>query len=576
MKLNNRINKRNIIIIILIVAAAGLTWFFVGKGKSKVAMETYEVKRGDIVNSVSCDGVISPITTVEIKSNVGGTIVKLYAEEGDFVKAGQMLAQIDPVDVLTTLETEQNNLVSAKAKVTSAQNNLDIQKVQSYSDLEAAKEAINSAQAQLAQAKKTAGIQPSLTANEINSAKAELESAEASLAQLKKAGSLQRISSAKASYKSAQAAYEQAKKNYDRNTSMLEKGYISKKDYETIKEAYLTSEANYESAKSVYDTINEEINQDIRIAQEKVNQAKMSYNTAITNKAQIEIKNQDLKSAEASLRKAKASYDSSLANVKNINVKYSDLLQANANLSSANSNLQNAKTNYEYTNIMAPRSGVIVQKLAEEGSIIMAGRATTASSTEGVVIYEIADTTRMQVDVDVDETDISSIKINQKVKISVDAFPDQKFTGFVSKIAPRAETDTGVTTIPVEVTIKETNKSLKPEMNATCEFIISEKSNILTVPVENTKMGSNGKYMVFKMEAGKIVPVNVEVGIQNEDDVEIISGLKEKDIIVSPRSMEMAAAASQGKTGDSASRGMGGSAAGKASRGMGGGMPPPM
>jgi len=571
MKSNKKNGHRKIIISIIIVCvlAFGAYYFFSAKNKPNTPLEIAKVEKGEIVKSVSCDGVIEPVTNIEIKSNVGGTIVKLYAEEGDYVKAGQLLAQIDPVDVLTTLEKEQNNLITAKAKVTSSENSLSIQKQQAIADLESARESIRSATAKLGQAKKESNIQPNLTSNEIAIAKTNLLQAKASLEQLKKATSIQRKVTAKTNYDSAKANYDQANKTHERNKQLLEKGFLSKKDFETAEELYLSSKATLEDAKQKYDTIKEEVDQDIQIAEEKVNQAEISYQNAKTNSAQIDIKQYDVTAAIAALKIAKANYSSAEANLKQINVKESDLVQSKANLSSAKSSVQNAQTNYAYTNITAPRDGVIVKKWAEEGSIIMAGRASTAGSSSGVVIYEIADTTKMQVSVSVDETDIYNIFPNQDVKISVDAYPDKVFTGKVTKIAPRAETDSGVTTVPVEVTITQKNTDLKPVMNATCEFIIATKKDILIAPIDYINiMGDKASAIVMK--DGKPQNVEVKIGMQGEEQLEILSGLKEGDEIISPRSIEMQNSKNKKSGKDVPSS----SSSSKKSSGMGG-MPPP-
>lgn len=538
------------IIVIIIAIAFGIYLITHRAKKMPAHIESAKVQKGTIVNSVSADGVIEPVTNVEIKSNVGGTIIKLYADEGDYVKAGQLLAQIDPTDVKTTLEKEQNNVISSKSKLNSAEESLVIQRQQALSDLNSAKENVKSCELKLANAKKEAKAQPTITSNEIATAKANLEQAKSTLAQMKKATNSQKIASAKSSYDSALASYNANKNTYERNKSLLEKGYVSKTDYESSEQQYLASKANYESAKEKYDTIKDEIASDLKVQEEKVKSCEIALKNAKTNSFNIDVKNNEVSSAESALRAAKSSLASAQANLRNITVKENAVTQARADLASANSSLENAQKNFNYTNITAPRDGVIVKKWTEEGSIIMGGRSSTAGSSEGVVIFELADTTKMQVSVDVDETDISSISMNQMVKISVDAFADTEYTGKVTRICPSAETESGVTTVPVEVTFDGVHQELKPEMNATCEFIVATKNDILTVPVDYVDVtGDTGS--TYIMDANnKPQQVQFKVGLVGEESVEVLDTLKEGQTIISPRFADILSGKSKDKSSD--------------------------
>ena len=535
-----------IIIAVLIVALAAGYFIYKNKAKNKPVPVYGKVTRQTIINSVSCDGVITPVTTVEIKSNVGGTIVKLHADEGDYVRQGQLLAEIDPVDVLTALEKEKNSLTSAKARLSSAENNLAISQKSVYADLDSARENVRSAEARLAQAQKEAQLQPALSKNEIDTARANLDSAKSDLEQLKTSSAATRKASAKSSYESAKASFDQAENKYERNKGLLEKGYISKQDFDTIEQAYLSAKASYENAKVSYDEINNQLAEDIRVAENRVTQAQKSYDTAVKNKAQIEIKNHAVVSAEAALNQAKASLTTAQANLKNIDSRRSDVADAKASVSSAESSVYNAETNYNYTKITAPRSGIITKKWTEEGSIIMAGKASTAGSSSGVVIFEIADTTKMMVSVDVDETDISQISMGMYVDIAVDAFPEEKFTGTVSRIAASAETNSGVTTVPVEVTINEANTRIKPEMNASCEFIVQKRENVLVLPEDYIQTNFDGSTAVMVMKDKKPVQQKVELGIFGDDMVEITSGVTEGMQVVLPKSLEVQKMPSRG------------------------------
>ena len=100
--------------------------------KDQANLETSVAKRGTVVSSVSGNGVLQPVTTVEVKSNVGGQIVDLAVDEGDTVKAGQLIARIDPSDAQSTLDQAQADFSSSLAKVNQARQALSLQTIQGH------------------------------------------------------------------------------------------------------------------------------------------------------------------------------------------------------------------------------------------------------------------------------------------------------------------------------------------------------------------------------------------------------------------------------------------------------------
>lgn len=93
-------------------------------------IRTAEVERGTVTASVSANGVLQPLTTVEVKSNVGGQIIELAVDEGDEVSAGQLIARIDPTDTQTAYEQSQADLAAAVSKVRQAREQLAMQRAQ--------------------------------------------------------------------------------------------------------------------------------------------------------------------------------------------------------------------------------------------------------------------------------------------------------------------------------------------------------------------------------------------------------------------------------------------------------------
>lgn len=496
-------------------------------------VQTTVVERGTVMSSVSGNGVLQPITTVEVKSNVGGQVVELAVDEGDMVKAGQVIAKIDPSDLVASLDQSKADYSSSEAQVNQSKQALSMQRLQTAASIASAEQALESSKQKLMQAEEEARVQPKLTTESIKQAQSSLESAVASLDQTKSASIPQKIVSATASYDEARASYDKADKNLKRQRALLEKGFVSQSNVDDAEAQFSSAKAQLESAKSKYDTVKSESDQDLKSAEAKVAQARSVLESARVNGVQDDLKRKELASAQAALKQAMASLASARASAYQDQMKGEAILQAQAQLEKSKAALQNAQTQLGYTTIVAPRAGVVVEKYVEEGSIVTAGRQAMAGSGSGVTIVEIADVSRMQVVVDVDETDVGKIFIGQEVDVSVDACPDELFPAKVVKIAPKATVNQNVTTVPVTVELEQTDMRLKPEMNATCDFIINRKENVLYVPVEAVSETDSGLEITV-LDHGKQVVRKVEVGLTGDDYCEIVSGLKEGETVVVP------------------------------------------
>jgi HlyD family secretion protein len=193
--------------------------------------------------------------------------------------------------------------------------------------------------------------------------------------------------------------------------------------------------------------------------------------------------------------------------------------------------VDNARTQLNYTTITAPRGGVILKKYVEEGTIITSGKSSFSGTGQGTSVVQLGDLSRMFVLASVDKTDIAQVETGQAVDITLDAYPDEIFEGKVTRIDPQTVVDQNVTTVPVTVEIEDPDARLKPGMNATCNFVIERKEDVLTVPTEAVK-DQDGKYTVTVLRDGKQIERQVEVGIAGDETTEIISGLKEGDTVV--------------------------------------------
>jgi HlyD family secretion protein len=339
---------------------------------------------------------------------------------------------------------------------------------------------------------------------------------------------------------------------------------------DAAQQSFDVAKAQLATSRNKLDTVKDEPREDLQAAQSRVDQAEAALATAQTNSVQDTLKTQDVLTARAAVKQAEAALSAAQAGRTQDTVKAQDITAAKAALKQAEANLaaarasahqekirraeiiqaeasrartaasvSNARTQVNYTTIVAPRDGVVVKKYVEVGSIVSAGRSSLGGTGAGVGLVDIADVTKMRIQVDVDETDIGKIRIGQNVDITVDAYPDELFSGLVTKVAPQATTTQSVTTIPVTVQLDWVDKRLKTGMNATCDFITERKKDVLLVPSEAVKETDDGA-TVTVLQGEEQVTRKVQIGIAGTDNTEIIEGVREGEQVVTAVSDPMA------------------------------------
>ncbi len=190
-----------------------------------------------------------------------------------------------------------------------------------------------------------------------------------------------------------------------------------------------------------------------------------------------------------------------------------------------NKQIDIAQIDYNYAFIKAPISGTISTVSTQEGE-------TVAASFNSPVFVNIIDLSKLEVVAYVDETDIGKVKVNQKVRFYVEAFPEKIFYGKIKKIYPKAEVVNNVVTYKIEASIKHLKNILKPEMTAYIDIILNKKENVILAPLNCIKLIGTKNY-AFVKENKKIKKIEVKLGIVNNGTAEIVSGLKEGDQILS-------------------------------------------
>jgi HlyD family secretion protein len=419
-------------IAVAIAAITGTASYYSRKGV--VTVQTGKVQRLDLTSIVSASGEIKPKTYVNIGANAFGKITRLYVKEGDRVKKGQLLAQLENVQ--------------STADVNATQASLEV----GQTDAVAAEAALNTSVADLNRAKSDA---------------------------------------------------QRAQLDWDRAQGLFKEALIAKSEYDMRKAAFETADAG-------------------------------------------------LAQAQARVAQAKAQKDSAGRRIG----------QIRANLTHAADVLQ--KTTYA-----APFDGMITNLPVREGETVVIGIQNSPGST----LMTIAEMSVLTAEVKVDETDIVNVRLGQPAEVSIDAMPKRPFQAVVSEIGNNAIVrSTGVSTsqqtsasqeakdFKVVVTLQNPPEDLRPGLTATAKITTAARGNALSVPIQALTVRTHADLEprrddkgavqaatpqsqpkdkakeeiqgVFVIRNGKGEFVPVQTGIAGVADIEVLSGLKEGDEIV--------------------------------------------
>lgn len=273
-------------------------------------------------------------------------------------------------------------------------------------------------------------------------------------------------------------------------------------------------------------------------AEAQFTQADLAYKRSKQLFEEQTVSKSDFEQSEATYNVAKAEVDAAKFSV----------VSAEASLKEANENLTK-------TSIYAPMSGTVSMLLVELGE-----RVAGTNLMAGTEMLRVADLSRMEAQVQVNENDIPRVKLGDTAVIDVDAYLDQKFKGVVTEIANSAKT-TGVsadqvTNFDVKILVlPESYQKLvaagdknpfRPGMSASVDIRTQSKRDILTVPIQSvttrtdttknvggTQQSKDIRTIVFLSDGKYAVSKDVKTGIQDNSYIEILSGINENDKVIS-------------------------------------------
>ncbi len=227
---------------------------------------------------------------------------------------------------------------------------------------------------------------------------------------------------------------------------------------------------------------------------------------------------------------------------------------ADRQVDQARAGLREARDQLAKTRLVAPMAGRITRLAVEEGEVAVPG----TFSRETGLLLTVSDLSVIQVKVQVDETDVVRLHMNDSVEVSIDAFPDTAFSGKVTKVsdsailpaggAAAAQNDRAVDYV-VEITLTNPPKDVRPDLSATARIVTDTRKQSLAIPIialtvrehealsTETKPADTTKKKketegVFVVTAGKATFRPVKVGVAGDEFFEVIDGVKEGEQIV--------------------------------------------
>ena len=175
---------------------------------------------------------------------------------------------------------------------------------------------------------------------------------------------------------------------------------------------------------------------------------------------------------------------------------------------------------YKAIPLLSPIDGEVIVATTQPGQ--------TVTTSDAVVVLSDHLIVRAQVD----ETDIGKITNNMKATITLDAYPDIKIKSTVEHIYYESQTVNNVTIYPVDLVPQEVPPFFRSGMNASVDFMVQDKKDILVIPVEAVYKNEES-YVLLKQSNGKEpAKARVELGITDDRNIEVISGINENDLLI--------------------------------------------
>jgi HlyD family secretion protein len=514
-----------------IVIMGGLAAFFFTRNNTNASEkadigETAVAFVGDLAESATASGQVQAQQETTLSLAGSGIVEQLNVAVGDSVRRGDALIQLES-------EALERAVTSAELDVAIAKANLaNLVAGSSAEELAAAEAAVYSTQAKLDK------MREGPSAEEIAASEASMKAAQANV--WSASGNLQAtnivsdadILAAEKELEEAQDAWQEVhniwviladceentqgthtctpKEDSDRMDSITEQVQAAKAEV-AIKQAQLDDLLSPESGS-------------VASSQASVSSASAQYDASIARHEALLAgsKEADIAAAEADLASAKASFESLLSGPSKPDLKIYE-----TRLAQAETSLQEAHNALAEATLAAPFDGVITAVHVAIGE--------NASD----LAVELLDSNSLEVILGVDEIDVGQLAVGQPARVNMETWPNVDIPSEITAIAPSSSaSDSGVVTFDVHLALEQTDLPILVGMTANADLITNVGEGVLLVPnAALTADRENGTYSVNVVHTGEdgsttVLPVEVTIGLKDNDHTQIISGLVEGDVVI--------------------------------------------
>lgn len=268
-----------------------------------------------------------------------------------------------------------------------------------------------------------------------------------------------------------------------------------------------------------------ESEQEIQHAQFELAQSKATYQSThlqYTRMAQVMktqpnlIAQQEIDDALSKDQAAGASVDAAKA----------ALATANEQLAVAKANQDRVQALYSYSRITAPFTGVITQRYADTGAMLQAG---TSSHTQAMPLVQLSQNDLLRLTIPVPESAVPFVHVGMPAQVEVLAL-NKTYTGKVARFADNV--DFATRTMRTEIDVSNPKLELIPGMYAQASLVLERRTQVLVVPTQALDRQGNQASVLVMNAQSQLQRVPVQLGLERPDRIEVVSGLREGDLVV--------------------------------------------
>lgn len=490
--------------------------------EAALPVRTERVARGVLGREIQVTGSLKSDEVVTLTTKASGLLRGVYAREGDRVRRGQLLAQVDEGELRAQRDRAAAVLQTAQAKLQQARTGKGIKNAAAEAQFRQAQQTLAAARTRLEQARTTAQMTATEADTAVASAKSALESARERLKMTQEGSRKQEKTRAELDVARAQAQVDKLKGQMQRREALLVEGAIAREDVENIRRDYQIAVAELNSAKAQAELVNEgSRTEEIRVAEEAVNQAQANLRTAESNRRRRQLSDQDVETAQSQVRQAEAGLESAQANLAQRQVNEDEIRSAQAAVAQARADVRYYDELLRQTRVYSPVNGVVTAVKAHTGE--------NASATRNELLTLVA-TDTVYFEATAAETDLPYLRSGDAAQVTLDAAPGKVFPGMIREVIPVADGSNRSVRLRISV---QRPAGRQQVVGGFARAVIRARSGggALTVP-RQAVVSDEGAMAVFVLENGRAVRKTVTVGAGSGNRTEILRGLQPGESVI--------------------------------------------